>query len=166
METAKVIKMIFTDVDGCLTDGTFLMDQEGKISKSFCDKDSVWIKKAIDEYGIRVTCVSANPIVNEHWASVIGVPFFCSQSKVEVIKKVTQQYKVTLQECAYIGDGPLDIEPMKIIEYSIAPANAVSSVKKIAKVVLPHIGGTGVFMETMLYLKHKNLISHSNKEEA
>ncbi|MDI6827750.1 MAG: hypothetical protein QME62_04620, partial [Armatimonadota bacterium] len=81
------IKIAFFDVDGVLTDGTKLYNEDGTVSKIFHDQDSTGLKLLVEK-GVDVIIISADERVNKNWAEHQGLPFYCTADKAKTVAKI------------------------------------------------------------------------------
>lgn len=136
------------DVDGVLTDGTKLYYEDGTVSKVFNDQDSYGLQ-LLKENGVEVAIVSSDERVNLKWAEHQKFPFWRSDDKAGMVKRLLDNYKCDLGQTSFMGDDLRDIEAMKLVPYSIAPANAVAEVRDVAKYCLQKAGGSGAVREAV-----------------
>src|SRR5271169_2783866 len=98
--------MLILDVDGVMTDGSIILDNEGNEYKSFHVRDGHGITMLI-RAGIQVAIITGrHSRVVERRAQELGITEVfqkCFDKKV-VYKKLAQQYSLTNGEFAYIGD--------------------------------------------------------------
>jgi len=149
------IRFIFLDVDGVMTEGGMFYTEKGDEFKRFDTKDGMAIKKAMDA-GIQIGIISSGfkTEVISHRASMFGIEYVhVGREKKEMIaEKWLHQLNLDWNQCGYIGDDINDMEMMKRVGISGAPANAVSSIKSTANFVLQQNGGFGCVREFISYL--------------
>lgn len=86
MEQINKIKHILIDIDGCLVDNKQHIDEEGrKISKKIHCRDTVAIKKLLDE-GYRVTLITNSSWLGmELWSKKLGCEYiYCKGNKADI----------------------------------------------------------------------------------
>jgi len=148
----SMLKLLILDVDGVLTTGSKTYDLEGNvISKEFNDKDFTAIKR-FKEKGIKVCFLTADDRVNRIVAKNRKIDFFyvkemTKKNKVELLPYLTDKYKVSTEEIAYIGDDLPDFDIIKKLKYTYCPGDAILKIKNQVKTVLARRGGTGVIAE-------------------
>jgi 3-deoxy-D-manno-octulosonate 8-phosphate phosphatase (KDO 8-P phosphatase) len=157
---AKNIKILILDVDGVLTDGSIILDNEGNEYKSFHVRDGHGIKMLI-KAGIHVALITGRySKVVERRANELGIKEVfqkCFNKKI-AYKKLVDQYSLSDSEVAYIGDDIVDVPIMSIAGLSVAVSDASADAKKYAMVVTKNRGGRGAVREiTDLILKAKGL---------
>jgi 3-deoxy-D-manno-octulosonate 8-phosphate phosphatase (KDO 8-P phosphatase) len=148
-EIAKNIKLLILDVDGVLTDGSIILDNDGNEYKSFHVRDGHGIKMLI-RAGIQVAIITGrHSRVVERRAQELGITEVfqkCFDKKV-VYKKLAQQYSLTNGEIAYIGDDIVDAPIMALVGLPVAVADAGEETKQFALMVTKNRGGKGAVRE-------------------
>ena len=146
-----MIKVLFSDIDGVLTDGKVTFDAQGNETKSvsFTDMDAFGsFRKA----GIKIGLITGEktPIV-EYIRKRFRPDFFiCGcHTKDEVVKQLMEENRFSPDEVCYIGDGKYDLSVMPLVRISACPANAIREVKAAAKLNLQSKGGDGVIKELL-----------------
>src|SRR4030043_1367357 len=131
---AKYIKLIIVDVDGVLTDGSIILDNEGNEFKSFHVRDGHGIKMLI-RAGIMVAMITGRySKVVERRAHELGITevFQKCHDKRIAYKKLIEQYSLKDCEVAYIGDDIVDAPIMAIAGLPVAVADATEDTKGYA----------------------------------
>lgn len=104
------------DVDGVLTDGRIIIDDEGKEYKFFDVKDG-HIFHIAQNNGIKIAFLSGRfSKVTDVRAKELKVEI-CIQNqldKLQALEYIKNFYNIDYFEMAYIGDDIIDIEPMKL----------------------------------------------------
>src|SRR5690554_3918184 len=127
------IKLVLTDIDGVWTDGGMYYDQTGNEWKKFNTSDSAGIlfcKKLGIPTGI-ITGEDTEIVKRRHEKLKVDYLFQGANDKLKVIQKLCKQLDISLKDVAYIGDDIGDIELLKHVGFSCAPANAPQYVKEI-----------------------------------
>lgn len=149
IKKASLIKAIFFDVDGVLTDGRIIYDETGKEIKAFHVKDGLiisYLKKA----GIITGAISGreSPAVTKRLAEL--KVDFCHQGiidKAMVFEKLMAHYKLKAKEIAYIGDDLNDLPVFRLAGFSVCPSDTYDYIKEKADMVTLAKGGAGVLRE-------------------
>lgn len=148
------IKVIIMDVDGVLTDGRIIVDDNGTEYKFFDVKDGHMIHIALS-MGIDVVWISGRySKVTQRRAEQLRIKYvFQNQhKKVEALNKVKERYSIGYKDIAYIGDDLIDIPPMILCGFSAAPNDAVDDVKKVANYVSEYAGGRGAVKDVVEHI--------------
>lgn len=149
-DKASRIKMLILDVDGTLTDGGIYIDANGVQAKKFNIRDGMGIT-LLQASGLSVGIIShsrAQTILDER-ARMLGIEYVYSgkESKLEVLKRWTEELSISLSEMAYIGDDVNDIEVLQQVGLSACPSDAHFKVLSIVDIVLQREGGKGCVRE-------------------
>jgi len=149
VKKADQIKALIFDVDGVLTNGRIIYDENGKETKQFNVKDGLIIghlKKA----NIIVGAISGreSSAVAKR-ASELKLDF-CHQGiidKLSVYNKIAEFHKLKKKEIAYIGDDLNDLEVLRDCGLSVCPADSPIYIRNIVDLVSGAKGGNGVVRE-------------------
>ncbi len=143
------IKAIALDIDGVLTDGTFLWDSNGGEQKRFNFRDVMGIVRA-GRQGVIFALISGekNSIVDRLAAklNISSVYQGCSD-KAAAIRSFAKENNLALSDICFMGDDINDLEALNIVGYSAAPSNAHESVLSIVNFVTQKEGGMGAVRE-------------------
>ena len=148
-EIAKHIKLLILDVDGVLTDGSIILDNDGNEYKSFHVRDGHGIKMLM-RAGIHVAIITGrHSKVVERRAQELGITevFQKCFDKKAVYRKLAQQYSLTDREIAYIGDDIVDVPIMALVGLPVAVADAGEETKHFALMITQNRGGRGAVRE-------------------
>lgn len=149
IKKAKGIKAIFFDVDGVLTDGRIIYDDNGVETKQFNVKDG-YIISHLKKAGIIVGIITGRDSkVVSHRAAELKLDF-CHQGivdKLSVFEKLIAFHKLKKKQVAYIGDDINDLTTLQACGLSVCPADAMSYVKDHVDLVTLTNGGHGVVRE-------------------
>jgi 3-deoxy-D-manno-octulosonate 8-phosphate phosphatase (KDO 8-P phosphatase) len=153
-EIAKNIKFLILDVDGVLTDGGIILDNEGNEFKTFHVRDGHGIKMLI-RAGIHVAIITGrHSKVVERRAHELGVTelFQKCYNKRVAYKQIAEKYSLSDNEIAYVGDDIVDIPILKKAGFSVVVADADDEVKAAAMMVTKMRGGRGAVREVCDFL--------------
>lgn len=143
------IKLFLTDCDGCLTDGGMYYGAEGEMLKKFNTRDGMAFS-LLCEAGIRCGIVTGenSPAVAAR-AKKLGLEFCelgCSD-KLSFVRKLSAHEGIEMDEIAYVGDDLNDVELLKAVGMSFAPADATQPACGAAQHVMRAAGGQGAIRE-------------------
>ena len=125
-EKLKKIKLLILDVDGVMTDGRIIMDDEGREIKNFNVRDGHGLK-ILQRYGIKVAILTGRQSkVVEYRAKDLEIKDVYQKvyNKKEVFEKILKKHKLSPDETAFIGDDIVDIPVLKRVGFSVAVADA------------------------------------------
>ena len=149
MALMKDIKAVALDVDGVLTDGTFIWGPNGEEYKQFSFSDVMGISLA-SKAGIIFTLISGEDnILIDRFAEkmkIVDVSKGC-KDKAAALISFSKKNKLELKQICFMGDDINDISAIEIAGLSVAPANAHESVKRKVKFVTTKSGGNGAVRE-------------------
>jgi len=148
-EKLKGIKLLILDVDGVMTDGRIIMDNEGHEIKHFDARDGHGLKM-IQRYGIEVVLLTGrkSEVVN-HRARDLGIKnvYQGAINKKDVLEEILRKHNLPGSDVAFVGDDIVDIPVIKRVGFSATVADAIDVVKKTVDYVTTHKGGRGAVRE-------------------
>ncbi len=149
IEIAKPIRLILSDVDGVMTDGSIVLDNSGIETKSFHVRDGLGIKlwqKAGFHFGI---LTARNSQIVKLRAAELGVALVRQgfSDKLPAAREMMQSLQIQPAETCYIGDDLQDLPVMFEVGLSVAVADAAPEVLSFAKWGLKTAGGRGALRE-------------------
>ena len=153
---AKVlkIKVVFTDVDGVLTDGRLFYGPNGVEGKNFHARDGVAVGM-LRRSGLQVGFLTGRfDAANRHRAEDLKVDFVCDGAfrKGEALLERCRELGVQPNECLMMGDDLVDLPAMRVAGVSVAVADAMADVRGEADYVTAAAGGHGAFREMAEWL--------------
>jgi YrbI family 3-deoxy-D-manno-octulosonate 8-phosphate phosphatase len=144
-----VIRVLALDVDGVLTDGSVVLNEAGRETKTlfYRDIDAVF---AARRSGLTVALVTGEdtPMVDAI-ARRLEVDFVYrgEKQKEVVLRRVAADLGVGLDEVCYVGDSPRDAAALPLVGLGLAPADAHETARLAAHRVLAAAGGRGAVAE-------------------
>lgn len=148
-EIAKNIKLLILDVDGVLTDGGIILDNEGNEFKAFHVRDGHGIKM-LHKAGIKVAIITGrHSKIVERRAHELGITEVYQRCHIKSVayEHLIEKLGISDNEVAYIGDDIVDIPIFKRVALSAAVADATEETKAEAMIVTKNRGGRGAVRE-------------------
>lgn len=139
------IKAIAFDVDGVLSCSTIPMDSDAVPLRTMNIKDSYALQLAV-KYGYHLAIITGGNTENvrTRYAN-LGLQdiYMAVAVKKPCLDEWMAKYNLKAEEVVYIGDDIPDMEVMKAVGLSVAPADAAEDIRAIAKYISPCEGGRG-----------------------
>lgn len=148
-ERLKKVKMLMLDVDGVLTNGAIIYDEEGREWSAFHTLDGMGIKM-VQSIKIEVVFVSARKsesLVKRAEELKVKEVHQNEKEKRKVLQKMIRKYRLKSDQVCYVGDDLLDLPVLKRAGVAIAVQNAVQEVKRHVHWVTCASGGRGAIRE-------------------
>lgn len=145
----RALRLVLTDVDGVLTDGTVLLLPDGREAKSFHTRDGLGIVLA-QRAGLKMGVLSgrASESLAARAAELrLEVVRQGVSDKRAVFEEILREQDLRPQEVAYMGDDLSDLAVLTEVGLSAAPADAPFEVRAQAFMVTDARGGHGCFRE-------------------
>lgn len=161
-----MIKLLFMDIDGTLTDGKIYMSPLGELFKAFDIKDGCGIHDLLPQMGIiPVVITGRESKIAEYRCRELGIEYLYQncRDKAEKLRETAEMLgaapdeKGKYPEAAYIGDDINDLPCMQICGFVGCPADAADEVKSTANFVACSAGGHGAVREFIEFIKQKGM---------
>ncbi len=145
----KKIKLLLLDVDGVMTEGNIIYNDNGTETKIFNVKDGLGLRLLMDSgilTGI-VTGRSSNAL--RHRCKNLGINYIFDgiSDKGSLLNSIIKKTSIPSDEIAFAGDDLPDIPLLKLVGLSIAVADAHEKVKEHADMITVSNGGRGAVRE-------------------
>ena len=148
-ERCRALRLILTDVDGVMTDGTLLLLPDGREAKAFHVRDGLGIVLA-HRAGLRTGLLSgrASEVVAQRAAELgMAVVRQGARDKNAAFHEILAEQGLAPREVAFIGDDVNDLPVMQAVGLTGAPADAPLEVRGQAFMVMDAPGGHGCLRE-------------------
>jgi 3-deoxy-D-manno-octulosonate 8-phosphate phosphatase (KDO 8-P phosphatase) len=150
-DRCKTIELILSDVDGVLTDGGLIYDNQGIEVKRFHVRDGLGIKlwrRGGFKFGILTSRTSH---IVKLRSSELGVDVVRQgfEEKLPVAQEVITELGLTAEQVCYIGDDLPDLPVMRCVGLAIAVSDACAEVREVAHQVTKLPGGQGAVREAI-----------------
>lgn len=148
-ERCRRLRLLLTDVDGVMTDGSLLLLPDGREAKAFHVRDGLGIVLA-HAAGLRTGLLSGrrSEAVEER-ARELGMAVVRQdvRDKAAALRELLASEGLEAREVAFIGDDLNDLPVLREVGLSAAPADAPLEVRSEAFMVMSAPGGRGCLRE-------------------
>ena len=166
-ERCRPISLLLSDVDGVLTDGMVVLDNQGIESKAFHIRDGLGIKlwqKAGYQFGMLTLRSTQSMKVR---AAELGIEIIRQgvPDKLTALKQILAELKLDRQRVCYVGDNLPDLPVIRAVGLGVAVADAPAEVCEAAHHTTRLCGGRGAvreLIETILKAQGRWTERHSN----
>ena len=148
------VRAVALDVDGVLTDGTFIWGAGGEESKSFSFRDIMGISLA-SRAGVVFALISGEqgPLIDRYADKMrISLVWKSCRDKAAAIREFSEMASVPLGEICFVGDDVNDLSAVALAGYSAAPSDAHRLVLEAVDFVAKSGGGRGAVREVLDHL--------------
>ncbi|WP_163377975.1 KdsC family phosphatase [Cyclobacterium sp. SYSU L10401] len=149
IQKARRIKLLVSDLDGVLTDGGIILDDQGMEYKKFQVKDGQIIQY-LQLAGIETGILSGRDVkVSSLRCEQMKVDFHLHgvRDKWSTLKGIAEKKGISTDEVAYIGDDLIDLELLSRVGLAASPADAMIYIRDKVDYVTVKNGGEGAFRE-------------------
>ena len=154
----KRIRAVALDVDGVLTDGTFVWGPNGEEFKSFSFRDVMGVSLA-QKSGIVFALISGEGTsFVDRFAQKMGINsvYKGCKDKGEALTSFAESHDLSLDEICFVGDDVNDLSAFALAGLAAAPSDAHPKAKQAAAYVAKAGGGHGAVREILDYLMEKS----------
>lgn len=148
-EKLAKIKLLLLDVDGIMTDGRIIYDNQGNELKAFDVKDGHGLKM-LQRAGIRIGIITGrqSEVVSRRAAELgIEILYQKALTKLDPYREILAAEKLVDEQVAYMGDDIVDLPILRRVGFSATVADAVPDVKPLVDYVTTRSGGRGAVRE-------------------
>lgn len=160
-KTTQDIQLLILDVDGVLSDGYIILDNQGNELKNFDVKDGLGML-LLQKSGVKIAIITgkSSQIVKDRFTALGIEDIFQGQkNKIAAYNQLKIKYRLQDSEIGYIGDDLPDLPLIKIVGFSAAPKDGVKFIRQSVDYVCKHKGGRGAVREICeLILEDKGLL--------
>lgn len=144
-----MITVLIMDVDGVLTDGGIIYDENGHETKRFDVKDGLGIKLG-QKFGLEFVIISGRKsLVTGLRAEELGIKrvFTGVGDKLKCYEELKAELGIEDKNAAYIGDDINDVQLLNKVGFSATVSDAFDYVKDSVHYVTSRKGGRGAVRE-------------------
>lgn len=143
------LRLVLSDVDGVLTDGTVFILPDGGEAKGFHVRDGLAVVLARKAGLLTGVLSGRESAAVAHRSTELGVDIVRQgvSDKKAVLAEILASRGLRPEEVAYVGDDLNDLAVMAEVGLSAAPADAPLEVRSQAFLVLDAPGGRGCLRE-------------------
>jgi 3-deoxy-D-manno-octulosonate 8-phosphate phosphatase (KDO 8-P phosphatase) len=150
-DRCRAIRLILSDVDGVLTDGGIVFDNQGIEAKRFDVRDGMGIRlwqKAGYRFGL-ITHRSSH-IVKTRVAE-LGIEILRQgiDDKLKAMRGIIEELRLSASQICYMGDDLPDLPVVRAAGLGVAVADACAELRQEAHYVTTAPGGSGAVRETV-----------------
>ena len=143
------IRLLLLDVDGVLTDGRIVIDNNGVETKAFNVRDGHGLK-LLQRAGIQVGIITGrrSDVVTVR-ARELGIDIVHQgvRDKLVPYRELLAQLRLADEEVAYVGDDIVDLPILQRVGFAATVADAIEDVKPLVHYVTQCPGGRGAVRE-------------------
>ena len=150
-QRCQEVELVLSDVDGVLTGGQIIFNNQGIETKQFHIRDGLGIKlwqRAGYKFGL-ITGRSSHIVKLR--AAELGVEIVrqTAEDKLPIAQETYNQLGLQPRQVCYIGDDLPDLPVMHAVGLAVAVADACAEVRQAAHFVTQARGGEGAVRETI-----------------
>ena len=145
------VKLLLLDVDGVLTNGRIVVDDQGTESKFFDVKDGHGLR-LIMRAGISIVFLSGRKSEAtwrqaDEWG--VSKVYQDVHNKIDAYNEILEENDLDACDVGYVGDDMVDLPILKRAGFSAVVADAVEEIKPFADYITQKEGGRGAVREVI-----------------
>ncbi len=147
----KLVRLLILDVDGIMTDGSIVYDNEGGETKTFNVRDGHGIKLMM-KAGLSlalITARSSQAVLRRADELGITLVYQGTRDKLSAFEEILEETSLEQGQTAYMGDDIIDIPVLKRAGFSVTVPDAASEVKERVDYITEKKGGRGAVREVV-----------------
>ncbi len=148
-DRAKKIKVVIFDIDGVMTNGGLMLGDDGLEYKNFHSQDGLGLK-LLRNTGIQMAIITgrtSNVVVKRAENIKIKKIYQGVEDKLQAFAQVLEDFSVSPQECAFMGDDVVDLPPMRRCGLAVTVPHAMPLVKQYSHYITTREAGFGAVRE-------------------
>lgn len=150
----REIRLLLLDVDGVMTDGRIIYDNQGNELKAFDVKDGHGLK-LLQRAGIQVGIITGRQsqvVVRRAEELGISLVYQGAKDKRVPFAEILDRLGLQPEQVAYAGDDLVDLPILRRVGFAATVADAVDEIKPHVDLITRRRGGRGAVREICDYL--------------
>ena len=141
-------KLIVFDFDGVFTDNAVYVSEDGLEMVRCSREDSLGINM-LQAHNLPMLILSteSNPVVAARAKKLKLEVFQSCNNKRQFLEDYLHEHNLPAREIVYIGNDLNDLDAMRLVGFSVCPADAHEAVREHCDLVLSKKGGHGAVRE-------------------
>ncbi|MBN2645168.1 MAG: HAD family hydrolase [Desulfuromonadaceae bacterium] len=148
-ERIAAIRLLLLDVDGVMTDGRIIYDNQGVETKMFHVRDGHGLK-LLQRAGVQVGIITGreSQVVIKR-AQELGIEYLYqgAKNKLECYEDILRRTGLSDEQIAYVGDDLVDLPVLRRVGFAVAVADGVEEIRPYVDYVTSRCGGCGAVRE-------------------
>lgn len=161
--TPEVVKLMFCNVSGCLTEGRIFLSVSGEEMVSINTRDTAALRK-LQKEGVEVMLLTSSldpfaEALSQKVSERLGCEVLCvGERPLDDLETVVKQRELDWKDVAFMGNDEIDVKCLNVAGLSAVPSDAPVAAINGAKYLCKAVGGRGAvreFAEHILLQKRK-----------
>ncbi len=167
VEKLKSIKLLCLDMDGVLTDGGIIYDDNNVQTRNFNAKDGMGMVQLQRETGIPIAIVTGSqaPLIDFRFKDRIKCKYVYQNvgDKAQILKDICEQEGIKTSEVCHVGDDVNDLPMFAYAGLKLTVADAHKAIKERADFITELSGGKGAVREVCDLLMDSRNMSYTGQ---
>lgn len=142
-------RLLILDFDGVMTDDRVWVDQDGREMVAASRADGMGLERLRQLTGVQVLVMSkeTNPVVAARCAKLKLDVLQSVSDKASALNKLFVERGLKAADVLYVGNDLNDLPCFPLVSFAVCPADADTSVRQAADLILSKPGGFGAVRE-------------------
>ncbi|XP_030609504.1 N-acylneuraminate cytidylyltransferase A-like [Archocentrus centrarchus] len=168
-ETPEVVRLMFCNVSGCLTDGKIFISASGEEMVSVNTRDATGLSMLQKEQVEVILLTSEEDPIDSTLLKKIADRMKCKVEKVgkeplNDLQKIVKDKKLDWKDVAFMGFDHADVKCLNLAGLSAVPGDAPDVALKAAKHICQCSGGSGAVREFVERILRQKRMAKSQRE--
>ena len=165
-DSLSKIKLFICDIDGVLTDGSFIKSTSGDELRSFNALDGVgFVMLRLLNLNIKTAWITGREsLTTTQRAEELQIDDVYNGviRKIDAYDELKKKYGVPDSEVCFIGDDIIDIPILEKVGFAVTVPNAPKYISNYSHYTTPLAGGKGAVREVLTFLLNQEVILLNN----
>uniref|UniRef100_A0A8C6WN58 N-acylneuraminate cytidylyltransferase n=1 Tax=Neogobius melanostomus TaxID=47308 RepID=A0A8C6WN58_9GOBI len=166
----EVVKLMFCNISGCLTEGRIFLSVSGEEMVSINTRDTAGIR-ILQKEGVEVMLLtsSLNPFekaLSQKVSARLGCEVLCvGEQPLDDLETLVKERKLSWRDVAFMGNDEIDVQCLNVAGLSAVPSDAPVLAKNAAKYICTAPGGKGAMLEFAEHIRLQKRKAKSQLEQ-
>uniref|UniRef100_A0A8C6TEE9 N-acylneuraminate cytidylyltransferase n=1 Tax=Neogobius melanostomus TaxID=47308 RepID=A0A8C6TEE9_9GOBI len=148
----EVVKLMFCNISGCLTEGRIFLSVSGEEMVSINTRDTAGIR-ILQKEGVEVMLLTSSldpfeKALSQKVSARLGCEVLCvGEQPLDDLETLVKERKLSWKDVAFMGNDEIDVQCLNVAGLSAVPSDAPVLAKNAAKYICTAPGGKGAMRE-------------------
>ncbi|XP_013763546.1 N-acylneuraminate cytidylyltransferase-like [Pundamilia nyererei] len=169
-DTPEVVRLMFCNISGCLTDGKIFMSVSGEAMVSVNTRDTTGLRMLQEEQVEVILLTTEKDPIDPALLQKLEDRIKCKVEKVgkeplNDLKSIVEKKKLEWKDVAFMGFDQADVKCLNLAGLSAVPGDAPAVAKKAAKYICHCAGGSGAVRDFTEHIRLQKQMAKSQREQ-
>uniref|UniRef100_A0A8C6TGI1 N-acylneuraminate cytidylyltransferase n=1 Tax=Neogobius melanostomus TaxID=47308 RepID=A0A8C6TGI1_9GOBI len=166
----EVVKLMFCNISGCLTEGRIFLSVSGEEMVSINTRDTAGIR-ILQKEGVEVMLLTSSldpfeKALSQKVSARLGCEVLCvGEQPLDDLETLVKERKLSWKDVAFMGNDEIDVQCLNVAGLSAVPSDAPVLAKNAAKYICTAPGGKGAMREFAEHIRLQKRKAKSQLEQ-